>query len=121
MIEYRHLVGKASRNLMKEIENVTFTVVYLKTEFEKLKDIKRAIDELNKRAKLAVLRTYKELGEIKKGSRYEDWCLLVIAFKLAENGVKVVVISRDKGIATACKEHRELGYTTAHEYRLILQ
>jgi len=104
---------------MKEIKSSSFTVVYLKTEFKKLKDIKRAIDELNKRAKLTVLRTYKELGEIKKGSRYEDWCLLVIACKLAEKGVKVIVVSRDRGIANACKELGELGYTIYHHYPQI--
>ena len=52
----------------------------------------------------------KHPGTTSKGSRHEDFCLLTVACLLAE----VVVVSRDKDIATSCKILRELSYSIEH-------
>jgi len=111
--EYKHLVGKSSRTLLKEIKSAPLRVVYLRTNFKRLKDLKSSLDKLERRAKLTILKVYKELGELSKGSRHEDFCLLTVACLLAERG-EVVVVSRDRGIATSCRLLGELGYSIEH-------
>jgi len=111
--EYKHLTGRSSRALLNEIKSAPLTVVYLRTGFKRFKDVKSSLDRLERRAKLAILRVYKELGELSKGSRHKDFCLLTVACLLAERG-EVVVVSRDRGIATSCRLLRELGYSIEH-------
>lgn len=98
---------------MKEIREGVFKVIFLKTEFKKFSDIKRALDKMDRSAKLTVINVYKELNELDNDSRFEDWCLLTVAYEVCKDR-EVLVVSRDRGIKLSCEALRELGVPIKH-------
>lgn len=95
--EYKRVVDK-----IRNHENEEHFVAVFETPFKTIRECKESLDMLPKRTRHAIIKVYRDGGELQAESRYRDFALLTVFALLSYTGICCNILSLDNCVRRAC-------------------